>query len=97
MFDPLSDKAFDPSSEQTMRTAERLDLYSFMDEKKNKKNEEARKKYKRSIGRVFIAKYIESNYGIPFIEVCEGLESKNSQMIKLVKKAKEEFVDKRFG
>jgi hypothetical protein len=55
------------------------------------------KRYKRSIGRIWIARYIESNRGIPFMEVCEGMETKNSQVSKIVKEVKQELVDAKFG
>ena len=55
------------------------------------------KRYKRSINRIWLAQYIQSTKGIPFLEVCEGMESKNSQILKIVKTTKEELVDAKFG
>lgn len=55
------------------------------------------KRYKRSIDRIWVARYIERTKGIPFMEICEGLESKNSQVLKLVKATKQELVDAKFG
>lgn len=55
------------------------------------------KRYKRSIDRIWMAKYIQSTMGIPFMTVCEGMESKNSQILKIVKNKKQELVDSKFG
>lgn len=55
------------------------------------------KRYKRSINRIWLAKYIESTKGIPFLEICDGMESKNSQILKIVKTTKQELVDAKFG
>lgn len=55
------------------------------------------KRYKRSLDRIWIARYIESNRGIPFMQICEGMESKNSQVSKIVKEVKQELVDAKFG
>ena len=55
------------------------------------------KRYKRSINRIWLAKYIESTKGIPFMEICDGMESKNSQILKIVKTTKQELVDAKFG
>ena len=55
------------------------------------------KRYKRSINRIWLARYIESIVEIPFMEICDGMESKNSQILKIVKSTKQELVDAKFG
>lgn len=55
------------------------------------------KHYKRSLNRIWIAKYIESHVGIPFMEVCAGLDSKDSKIVKLVKETKQMLVNEKFG
>ena len=54
------------------------------------------KRYKRSIKRIWLAKHIETIRGIPFLEICDGMESKNSQILKIVKTTKQELVDAKF-
>tara|TARA_B100001989_G_C24535175_1_gene463896 strand:- start:687 stop:1076 length:390 start_codon:yes stop_codon:yes gene_type:complete len=66
-------------------------------EKLAQKRLEDIKRYKRSLNRIWIARYIESKRGIPFMEICEGMEVKNSQILKLVKETKQELVDAKFG
>lgn len=55
------------------------------------------KRYKRSINRIWLARYIETTKGIPFMEICDGLESKAPQILKIVKDTKQELVDAKFG
>lgn len=66
-------------------------------EKIAQKRKDDIKRYKRSINRIWLAKHIESTQGIPFMEICYGMESKNSQILKIVKNAKQELVDAKFG
>ena len=55
------------------------------------------KRFKRSINRIWMARYIETNYGIPFLEVCDLMESKNSNILNLAKKIKQELAYEKFG
>ena len=55
------------------------------------------KRYKRSINRIWLARYIETTKGIPFMEICDGLESKTPQILKIMKDTKQELVDAKFG
>ena len=66
-------------------------------EKLAKKRLDDIKSYKRSLKSIWVAKYIETNMGVPFMEICEGIETKNSKILKLVKEVKQELVDEKFG
>ena len=76
---------------------ERAQAKKLKKEKLAQKRIDDIKRYKRSLNRIWMAKYIETTKGIPFMEICEGLESKKSQFVKLVKAAKQELVDAKFG
>ena len=66
-------------------------------EKLDQKRVDDIKRFKRSINRIWMARYIETNYGTPFMEVCDLMESKNSKILNLVKKIKQELAYKKFG
>jgi len=66
-------------------------------EKLAQKRDDDIKRFKRSINRIWMARYIEKNYGIPFLEVCDLMESKNSKILNLAKKIKQELTYEKFG
>lgn len=78
-----------------------LDNIEKMKAQKRTKNAEKRKqdikKYRRSLDRIWIAKYIQEREGIHFMEICSGLEGKSADIIKLVAKYKNKLVEERFG
>jgi hypothetical protein len=54
------------------------------------------KTYRRSLNRIYIAKYMEREFSIPFMNVCAKLEDKDKGMTKFIKKLKDELVEAKF-
>lgn len=52
--------------------------------------------YRRRLDRLTIAKYISEDGDLTFMEVCAGIEAKDSEILGLVKQKKDELVSQRF-
>lgn len=61
------------------------------------KNMNDRKRYSRSLDRITVAKQIQEDSNIPFLQVCDWLEENNKIGKKLVATKRKEMVMMRFG